>query len=85
MRRGLSETISLAQELFPSVKSSTFMESCGMADLVASCYGGRNRKVAEAFVRAAVSGKPKSFEELEVGLQKPLSAEVYTRRHAMQI
>ena len=66
IRRGLSEMISLAQALFPSVQSSTFMESCGMADLVASCYGGRNRKVAEAYAKLVVSGKPRSFEDLEV-------------------
>ncbi|CAL1597833.1 unnamed protein product [Knipowitschia caucasica] len=80
IRLGLMEMVAFAR-MFCSgdVSSSTFLESCGVADLITTCYGGRNRKVAEAFVRTR-----KSIAELEAEmlngqkLQGPqTSAEVY--------
>lgn len=60
MRLGLMEMIAYAKTFYPQSKLETFFESCGIADLITTCYGGRNRRVSEAFVK---TGKP--MEQLE--------------------
>lgn len=82
IRLGLMEMIKFIKAHYQArgVMEHTFFESCGIADLVTTCYGGRNRKLSEAFVKTG-----KSFEQLEdemlngQKLQGPLTAaEVYS-------
>ncbi|XP_053595679.1 glycerol-3-phosphate dehydrogenase [NAD(+)], cytoplasmic [Microplitis demolitor] len=76
IRLGLMEMIKFVDVFYPGGKLSTFFESCGVADLITTCYGGRNRKVSEAFVKSG-----KSIIELEKEmlngqkLQGPITAE----------
>lgn len=49
IRLGLMEMIKFCEVLYPSFDIRVFFESCGIADLMATCFGGRNRLVAEAF------------------------------------
>ncbi|XP_064387436.1 glycerol-3-phosphate dehydrogenase [NAD(+)], cytoplasmic-like isoform X2 [Halichondria panicea] len=74
LRIGLGEMWQFIK-IFGGQDSISLLESCGVADLIATCFGGRNRRVSEAFV---TSGK--SFEVLEAEmldgqkLQGPLTA-----------
>merc|ERR1711936_1163576 len=60
IRLGLKEMMKYGDTFYPGGNHSTYFESCGVADLITTCYGGRNRKVSQAFVTTR-----KSIAELE--------------------
>lgn len=60
IRLGLMEMVKFCEAFWHGTSQSTFLESCGVADLVTTCYAGRNRKVAAAFVNSG-----KTIEQLE--------------------
>jgi glycerol-3-phosphate dehydrogenase (NAD+) len=70
IRIGLQEMKTFIRYFYPEVKDSTFLESCGVADLITTCFGGRNRKCAEAFVRAQGSKGWDTIEKEMLGGQK---------------
>lgn len=62
IRIGLVEIHRFASKYYGPINDAAMLESCGLADLITTCLGGRNRKCAEAFGRA--EGK-RSWEDLE--------------------
>lgn len=65
MRIGLEEIRLFTKIFFHEVNKRIYFESCGISDLIVTCFAGRNRKVAEAFVK-----QRKKIEELEEELLK---------------
>lgn len=54
IRIGLMEMIKFVDTFYSGARLATFLESCGVADLITTCYGGRNKRVSAAYV---TSGK----------------------------
>jgi glycerol-3-phosphate dehydrogenase (NAD+) len=65
VRLGLKEMEAFIRHFYPATSSHVFSESCGVADLITTCFAGRNRKCAEAFAASRVDGKSRNWEDLE--------------------
>uniref|UniRef100_A0A0K0G0B8 Glycerol-3-phosphate dehydrogenase [NAD(+)] n=1 Tax=Strongyloides venezuelensis TaxID=75913 RepID=A0A0K0G0B8_STRVS len=74
IRLGLMEITKFAERYYPPSNLKTFFQSCGVADLVTTCYGGRNRKLGMAFAKS-----DKDIKTLEKEMLNGQSAQgVYT-------
>ncbi len=55
MRIGLEEIRNYCFKFYNGIEESTFFESCGIADLITTCSGGRNRKAGQAMVEKGMT------------------------------
>ncbi|TKR78270.1 hypothetical protein L596_019104 [Steinernema carpocapsae] len=70
IRLGMLEMTKFVETFYPGSDLKTFFESCGLADLIATCSGGRNKRVCEEFVKS-----DKALHEVEKELLKGQSAQ----------
>ncbi|XP_076339971.1 glycerol-3-phosphate dehydrogenase [NAD(+)], cytoplasmic-like [Tachypleus tridentatus] len=57
VRLGLVEMIWFTRMCYPGAKLRTFLENCGVGDLIASCYGHRDWLAAKYFITGKVFNK----------------------------
>jgi glycerol-3-phosphate dehydrogenase (NAD+) len=52
VRLGLAEMLAFSQILYPDTHTETFLQSCGIADLITSCYSSKIQVMADSFIKA---------------------------------
>ena len=76
LRIGILEMMRFAQTFFDHVQPDTFWQSCGMADLITTCFGGRNRKCAEAFAQQRQGGTDNATPDACAQLWQSIEAQL---------
>merc|ERR1719161_2149404 len=68
VRIGLKEMETFIKHFYPETSQEVFLESCGVADLITTCFAGRNRKCAEAFASNRAAGGDRPWKDIETEL-----------------
>jgi glycerol-3-phosphate dehydrogenase (NAD+) len=68
VRIGLKEMETFIKHFYPETSQDVFLESCGVADLITTCFAGRNRKCAEAFASNRAAGGTRPWADIETEL-----------------
>eukprot|EP00548_Thalassiothrix_antarctica_P006091 CAMPEP_0194133808 /NCGR_PEP_ID=MMETSP0152-20130528/3820_1 /TAXON_ID=1049557 /ORGANISM="Thalassiothrix antarctica, Strain L6-D1" /LENGTH=334 /DNA_ID=CAMNT_0038829169 /DNA_START=214 /DNA_END=1218 /DNA_ORIENTATION=+ len=62
-------------------KDTVYAQSCGVADLITSCFGGRNRRCAAAFARIREESGALMTEETSGKLWKQIESDLLNGQH----
>ena len=65
IRRGLSEMVELCRMIAgPNFELETVLQSCGVADIIATSFGGRNRLCAEEYAKRLLDHERQNYHQV---------------------